>query len=138
MERELIVEHAGEVIARTVRGRRVVETAGAPVYYFPPEDVRTDLLEESGRTSFCEWKGRARYWTLVLRGCRVADVAWSYPRPMDDFESIAGWSAFYAGKVDSARVGDLKAEPQPGGFYGGWVTPDLAGPIKGGPGTGGW
>jgi uncharacterized protein (DUF427 family) len=133
-----VVEYAGEIIARTHRGSRVVETAGAPVYYFPPGDVRTDLLEESGRTSFCEWKGRARYWTLVVGGRRVADVAWSYPRPMADFEAIAGWLAFYAGKVDSARVGDMKAEPQPGGFYGGWVTPDLAGPIKGGPGTGGW
>ncbi len=116
----------------------MVETAGAPVYYFPPEDVRTELLEESGRTSFCEWKGRAHYWTLVLDDGRVPDVAWSYPTPSPRFASIAGWLAFYAGKLDGAWVGDVRAEPQPGGFYGGWVTPDLVGPIKGEPGSAGW
>ena len=136
--KELRVEHRGEVIARSTRGRRVLETAGAPVYYFPPEDVRTDLLEPSRRTSFCEWKGRARYWSLVQGGDRVPDVAWSYPEPSSGYESIAGWLAFYAGKVDGAWVGDVRAAPQPGGFYGGWVTPDLAGPIKGEPGSAGW
>lgn len=130
----LRVEHGGTIIARTERGRRVVETAGARVYYFPPEDVRLDLLEASGRTSFCEWKGRARYWTLVLDDDRVPDVAWSYPDPAAGYEAIAGWLAFYAGRVDGAWVGEVRADPQPGGFYGGWVTPGLAGPIKGGPG----
>ena len=138
VDRELRVEHAGTVIARTDRGLRVVETAGAPAYYFPPEDVRTELLEERGRTSFCEWKGRAWYRTLVLDDVRVPDAAWSYPDPTAGFEAIAGWLAFYAGKVDGAWVGDVRAAPQPGGFYGGWVTPDLAGPIKGEPGSAGW
>ncbi|MDX1675411.1 MAG: DUF427 domain-containing protein [Longimicrobiales bacterium] len=132
------MEHGGEVIARTARGRRVLETAGAPVYYFPPEDVRLDLLEESGRTSFCEWKGRARYWSLVTGDERVPDVAWTYPDPVPAFRSIAGWLAFYVGKVDTARVGGVRVEPQPGGFYGGWVTPDIVGPIKGEPGSAGW
>ncbi len=138
MERELRVEHTGEVIARTDRGVRVVETAGAPVYYFPPDDVRMDLLEESPRRSQCEWKGTARYWTLTVDDERVPDVAWSYPDPTEDYEAIAGWLAFYAGKVDAAWVGEVRVEPQPGGVYGGWVTPDLAGPIKGDPGTAGW
>ncbi len=137
MAAELRVVHAGEVIARTTRGTRVVETAGAPVYYFPPEDVRLDLLEETGRTSFCEWKGRARYWSLIGHD-PVPDIAWSYPDPVADFAAIAGWLAFYAGKLGEAWVGDHRAEPQPGGFYGGWVTPDLAGPIKGEPGSAGW
>ena len=97
-----------------------------------------DLLEEAAGSSFCEWKGRAGYWTLNVGDVVVPKVAWSYPDPVDRFESIAGWLAFYAGKVDSARVGDVEAEPQPGGFYGGWVTPDLAGPIKGEPGSSGW
>lgn len=126
------------MIARTDRGVRVVETAGAPVYYFPPGDVRTELLEETGRTSFCEWKGLARYRDLVAGDERVPQAAWSYPDPVPRFESLAGWFAFYADKVDGAWVGDVKAEPQPGGFYGGWVTPDLAGPIKGEPGSAGW
>ena len=132
------MEHEGAVIARTTRGRRVVETAGAPVYYFPPDDVRMDLLTESRRTSFCEWKGRARYWSLAHGDDRVPDVAWSYPEPASGYEVIAGWLAFYAGRVDGAWVGADRAEPQPGGFYGGWVTPDLVGPIKGEPGSAGW
>jgi uncharacterized protein (DUF427 family) len=136
--RELRVVVAGVVVARTTRGRRVVETAGAPVYYFPPDDARMDALEPSGRRSFCEWKGLARYWTLTLDRTVVRDVAWSYPDPKPRFEAIAGWLAFYAGKVDEASVGGVAAEPQPGGFYGGWVTPDLAGPVKGGPGSAGW
>ena len=138
VEAELRVVHDGEVVARTRRGRRVLETASAPVYYFPPPDVRTDLLVEGGRASTCEWKGPARYWTLRTGEGEVRDVAWSYPRPRRRYAEIGGWLAFYAGRVDEAWVGDTRAEPQPGGFYGGWVTPHLVGPIKGEPGTAGW
>lgn len=138
VDAELRVVWHGEVVARTRRGRRVVETAGAPVYYFPPEDVRQELLADAGPGSVCEWKGGARYQDLVLGDDRVPRAAWSYPDPTPGFEPIAGWIAFYAGRVDEAWVGAERARPQPGGFYGGWVTPDLAGPIKGEPGTGGW
>ncbi len=115
-----------------------METAGAPVYYFPPEDVRTDLLRPSGRRTHCEWKGWAEYWSLEGRGGVVRDAAWSYPDPAPGYERVRDWLAFYAGKVDRCRVGDVPVRPQPGGFYGGWVTPDLVGPIKGEPGTEGW
>ncbi len=135
---DLRVVRSGVELARTARGRRVVETAGAPVYYFPPGDVRLDLLTDGGGGSICEWKGRARYWTLHQDGDSIPQLAWSYPDPTAAYRSLAGWLAFYAGKVDEAWVGDVRAEPQSGGFYGGWVTPDLAGPIKGAAGTGGW
>lgn len=138
VEVELRVVRKGVELARTTRGVRVVETAGAPVYYFPPDDVRLDLLRSAGPGSVCEWKGRATYWDLDHPGDPVPRIAWSYPDPLTPFRSMAGWLAFYAGKVDEAWVGDQPAEPQPGGFYGGWVTPDLAGPIKGEPGSGGW
>jgi uncharacterized protein (DUF427 family) len=138
VEVELRVVRNGVDLGRTTRGRRVLETAHAPVYYFPPEDVRLDLLKEGLPGSICEWKGAAVYWTLEQDGDRIPQVAWSYPSPTTPFESIAGWLAFYAGKVDVAWVGGERAEPQPGGFYGGWVTRDLAGPIKGALGTGGW
>jgi len=128
----------GVTVADTTRGRRVLETAGAPVYYFPPEDVRTDLLVPSRRSTVCEWKGRAAYYTLGVGGRVIADVAWSYPSPNPGFEEIAGHLAFYAGKVDEAWVGEERAMPQPGGFYGGWVTSRIVGPFKGEPGTLGW
>jgi len=128
----------GEVLAETTRGLRVLETAGAPVYYFPPDDVHTDRLEPSPHRSFCEWKGRAAYHSFVGARRRIEDVAWSYPAPSPGYEAIAGYLAFYAGRVDEAWVGDERAAPQPGGFYGGWVTSRIVGPIKGGPGSFGW
>lgn len=132
------IVHAGIVIADTTSALRVLETAGAPVYYLPRGDVRTDLLERSAGGSFCEWKGRATYWTLVVGGRGVEDAAWSYESPSAGFASIAGHLAFYAGRVDEAWVGDECATPQPGGFYGGWVTSRITGPIKGEPGSAGW
>ncbi len=128
----------GEAIAESVRALRVIETAGAPVYYLPPEDVRLDVLRPSSRSSHCEWKGRAAYWSLVTPRRSVDDIAWSYEAPMAGFAAIRGHIAFYASKVDEAWVGDELATPQAGGFYGGWVTSRITGPIKGEPGSGGW
>ena len=128
----------GETIADTVRGLRVLETAGAPVYYIPSSDVRMDRLEASSHRSVCEWKGAAGYLTYVGPTRRIEDVAWSYPSPDPGYEAIAGHLAFYAGRVDEAWVGDERATPQPGGFYGGWVTSRIVGPIKGVPGSWGW
>lgn len=125
-------------IAATERGYRVLETAGAPVYYIPPEDVRLDLLRPSLHRSVCEWKGMARYHTLRLGERTIENVAWSYPDPLPGFEAIRDHLAFYAGRVDEAWVGDERATPQPGNFYGGWITSRIVGPFKGGPGSFGW
>jgi uncharacterized protein (DUF427 family) len=122
----------------TERGFRVLETAGAPVYYFPPEDVRLDLLRPSSHRTVCEWKGTARYHTLRLGERTIENVAWSYPEPLDAFAVIRDHVAFYAGRVDEAWVGDERATPQPGGFYGGWITSRVVGPFKGGAGSFGW
>lgn len=128
----------GQVLADTTRGLRVLETAGAPVYYVPPEDVQLDRLATSRHTSVCEWKGDAEYVTYNHAGRQVANVGWRYPRPLPGYEAIAGHIAFYASRVDEAWVGAEQATPQPGNFYGGWVTSRIVGPFKGGPGTFGW
>jgi uncharacterized protein (DUF427 family) len=128
----------GTVIADSARALRVLETAGAPVYYLPPEDVSMDLLTASPRTSTCEWKGRASYWSLQAPRRAIPDIAWSYAAPLRGFEPIRDHLAFYAGRVDEAWVGDEQARPQPGEFYGGWVTSRITGPIKGEPGSWGW
>lgn len=125
-------------MAETRRAFRVVETFGAPVYYFPPQDVRLDLLERAPGASFCEWKGLAAYWTVRVGGREVVRAAWSYPDPTPPFEPIRDLLAFYAGKMDACWVDQDRATPQPGGFYGGWVTPEISGPIKGAPGTRHW
>ncbi|MEL7028993.1 MAG: DUF427 domain-containing protein, partial [Pseudomonadota bacterium] len=139
----LKVVQAGVTVAETTRGFRIAETAGAPAYYFPPEDVRMDLLRPSGDgTSICEWKGAAAYYDLIVEGGEAAQAAFSYPDPFDDlgqgYDRIAGWIAFYASRTEACFVGDEQVRPQPGGFYAGWVTNELAGPIKGAPGTEGW
>ena len=128
----------GVTVGDTTRGRRVLETAGAPVYYFPPDDVRLDLFVPSSRETVCEWKGGATYRSLRLGERVIENVAWSYEEPLPGFEAIRGHLAFYAAKVDEAWVGEEQATPQPGGFYGGWVTSRIVGPMKGEPGTEGW
>lgn len=135
----LEIEFDGVTIAKTTRGARALETSHPPTYYFPPDDVRTDLLKEEPGSTVCEWKGEARYFTLVgPSGRRAKRAIWCYPRPFPGWEGIAGWFAFYAKDMDACRVNGQVAQPQPGGFYAGWVTPDLAGPFKGGPGSMGW
>jgi uncharacterized protein (DUF427 family) len=128
----------GVTIADSATAFRVLETAGAPVYYVPSDDVRTDLLARMAHRTHCEWKGDATYWTVSVGGRRIEGVAWSYQQPKPGFEAIAGHLAFYAAKVDEAWVGDEQATPQPGGFYGGWMTSRIVGPVKGEPGSGGW
>lgn len=136
--KRVAITFAGVLVADTVGAFRVLETSHPPTYYLPPADVRSDLLEPAGGGSFCEWKGAAAYWTLRV-GDRVAErVAWCYPRPTPAFAPIAGYLAFYAGPLDEATVGGQPVTPQPGGFYGGWITPDVVGPFKGGPGSMGW
>ncbi len=133
------VVHGGVVIADTVASVRVLETSQPPAYYLPPADVRTDLLRRTATRSVCEWKGAATYWTLVLPdGLELADVAWSYEHPTERFAPIAGHLAFYAQRVDECWVGDERVQPNPGSFYGGWITSRIVGPFKGAPGTSGW
>lgn len=131
-----------QVIAESAAALELCETASAPVPYLPPQDVRTDFLVANGGASVCEWKGAALSYDLVMPdGRRIADAAWCYPDPFDDlpegYAEIAGWFAFYPSKLD-CFVGQEQARPQPGGFYGGWVTERIKGPIKGGSGSQGW
>jgi uncharacterized protein (DUF427 family) len=136
-EREVVIR-VGEVeIARTRRSLRVLETASPPTFYLPPEDVRMELLEPSPGRSLCEWKGEARYFSLVLPTRRIEQVGWSYPKPFPEFERIRGYLSVYPARVE-CFVDEARVQPQPGRFYGGWVTPELVGPFKGEPGSEGW
>jgi uncharacterized protein (DUF427 family) len=124
-------------VACSRRSVRVLETAHPPTYYIPWDDIAHDLLVPAPGGSFCEWKGPACYWSLVDGSRTLTAHAWSYPQPLGDAEALARCVAFYA-RALSCSVGGLPATPQPGGFYGGWVTPDLVGPFKGDPGSEGW
>jgi uncharacterized protein (DUF427 family) len=123
----------GQEVAATNRGVHVIETAGAPTYYFPPLDVDTDRLEFVDYLSLCEWKGLAEQ--INVDG--IANAGWRYVQVFEEFYELANWMSFYPAKVE-CFVGDERATAQPGGYYGGWVTKDLAGPIKGLPGSQAW
>jgi uncharacterized protein (DUF427 family) len=127
----------GITLAETDRGHRVLETSHPPVYYFPPEDVKLEYLEETGRTTWCEFKGSCRYFYLKMEGVESAIAAWSYYKVTPGFEPIENHIGFYA-KPMSCYVGDELVQAQPGDYYGGWVTKNIVGPFKGGPGTMGW
>ncbi len=132
------VEAGGVVLAQSERALRVLETASAPTIYLPPDDVEMRHLERTGEGGVCEWKGPWVLWN-VRAGERVLHrAAWSCIDPWPGYEALAGRLAFYPAKMDACWIGDRRARPQPGGFYGGWVTPEIVGPVKGGPGTSGW
>ena len=132
------VEYGGAVIARSDRALRVLETSHPPVYYIPIDDVHPRVLLPTPTATFCEFKGRAAYFTVRVGDRVSADAAWTYPDPSPGYEMLAGTVAFYPGRVGACYVGDEPVTPQAGDFYGGWVTSRVVGPFKGGPGTRGW
>ncbi|CAN5754136.1 DUF427 domain-containing protein [soil metagenome] len=129
-------------LADSINAVRVLETSHPPVYYLPQTDIMIAHLTPTERTTFCEFKGAARYWTLrggdKVGDKEIANVAWSYPNPARRFETIRDHLAFYPSKVDACYVGDERVQAQADDFYGGWITENIVGPFKGGPGTGGW
>lgn len=136
--RSVRIVFAGRTIAETSAAYRVLETSHPPVYYLPRAAFTGCDLEPAPGRSFCEWKGEARYWSIRAGG-RVAErAAWGYPDPAPAYAAIRDHLAVYAGAMDRCFVGDEAVTPQPGGFYGGWITGDLVGPFKGGPGSMGW
>jgi uncharacterized protein (DUF427 family) len=134
----LVVVLDGVQIAETNDAYRVLETSHPPNYYFPPADVDLSALSKESGATFCEWKGRATYWTVRAGAREVVQGAWSYASPSPRFDVIRDHVAFYPGRMDACFVDGEAVEPQPGDFYGGWITSRVAGPFKGGPGTRGW
>ncbi|MDZ4168165.1 MAG: DUF427 domain-containing protein [Coriobacteriia bacterium] len=129
---------AGHVIVDTRRPVLIRETSHPPVYYLPPEDVAREFLVPSTHRTHCEFKGEAHYFSLAIDGSNASNVAWYYPHPSPGYEELTDHIAFYAWALDEATVDGEQVEPQPGHFYGGWVTSWLEGPFKGAPGTMGW
>lgn len=128
----------GVDIANTRHAKRVLETSHPPVYYIPPSDIKMEYLVRTPNSSFCEWKGRAGYYTIVVGDKKAENAAWFYPDPSPGFASLKDYVAFYAHVMDACYVDGEKVQPQPGNFYGGWITSDIVGPFKGSPGTWGW
>lgn len=124
-------------VARTTRAVCVLETSHPPTFYLPRDDIAQHLLIAGSGNSFCEWKAPAKYWTLANGDRKLTNVAWSYPQPLAGAEALAGRLAFYPHHL-ACTVASAPVTPQPGGFYGGWITPELVGPFKGKRGSEGW
>lgn len=135
--REVVVRWGDVPVARTRNAIRVLETSHPPGFYLPWADVDRELFQAAPGGSVCEWKGPASYWSLNDGARRLANVAWSYPRPHAGWEEISDCVAFYPALLE-CRVDGALVAPQAGGFYGGWITPELVGPFKGEPGSGAW
>ncbi|GAB4332139.1 MAG: DUF427 domain-containing protein [Phototrophicales bacterium] len=128
----------GVVIAQSNRAQRVLETSHPPTYYIPIEDIQMQYFKLTPHMSFCEFKGRASYWTITVGNQSAINAAWGYKNPTQGFEAIKNHIAIYASRVDACYVGDEQVQAQTGDFYGGWITSDIVGPFKGAPGTQGW
>ena len=134
----VVIEHAGTIVADTRASVRTLETSHPPSYYIPREDIAPGILHRTPGSSFCEWKGEASYWNVVIGDIALPRVGWSYAMPTARFLSLRDHVAFYAGPFDRCSVDGVTVTPQPGSFYGGWITSAVAGPFKGGPGSHGW
>ncbi len=128
----------GVVIADTHRAKRVLETSHPPVYYIPPEDMQLQYCKPTPRTTFCEFKGAASYYTITVGDKTVTNGAWYYAHPTHPYEALQGYIALYPGKMDTCTVDGEQVQAQAGDFYGGWITDEIIGPFKGGAGTFGW
>lgn len=135
--REVIVRVGDVDVARTRHALRVLETASPPTVYIPSADVATEYLQPAAGASGCEWKGTARYWHVRVAPVVLEAVGWSYDDPLPAFSAIRGYLSFYPGRI-ACYVDGVRVRAQSGGFYGGWVTPEVVGPFKGDPGTNGW
>jgi uncharacterized protein (DUF427 family) len=138
VDRRIEVHFGGVALADTSAALRVLETSHPPTYYLPRADVAMEYLSPIRQTSWCEWKGGARYYDIAVGDRHASAAAWCYPSPRAGYEAIAGHIAFYCHLMDRCTVGGEEARPQPGNFYGGWITNELVGPFKGEPGSHGW
>ena len=138
VSKRITVVFNGVVIADTSEAKRVLETSHPPVYYIPPDDIKMEALNPAAGKTWCEFKGQASYYDLVLDGREIPRAAWYYPNPSPGYEGIQYYIAFYPSKMDQCTVDGETVVAQEGDFYGGWITSNIVGPFKGGPGTLGW
>ena len=137
-DREVVITHDDEEIVRSTSSLRVLETSHPPTFYIPVSDVAPGVLVPTTHRTFCEFKGVATYWDVVIGDVVLPRAAWGYAEPSSGYASLEDHVAFYPGRFDAVTVGGERVLAQEGDFYGGWITSEIDGPFKGGPGTLGW
>ncbi|MEM7780896.1 MAG: DUF427 domain-containing protein [Pseudomonadota bacterium] len=136
--RRIEIIHRGVKLVDTTDAWRTLETSHPPTYYIPRSNIAMDFLDPNPRRTLCEWKGQAQYFDIVIEGQRIDAAVWTYPNPTPAFEGIRDFCAFYPDPLDQCLVDGEQITPQPGGFYGGWISQYEAGPFKGVPGSRFW
>jgi uncharacterized protein (DUF427 family) len=107
------VEVGGETIADSRRAMMLHEGGLQPSYYFPPEDVRPDVLESSDRHTRCPKKGEASYYTIRVGDSVIDAGAWYYPDPLPGTPPIKDLIAFYWNRMDRWLEEDEEALVHP-------------------------
>ena len=136
--RHIVIRHKDVVLADTKAAYRTLETSHPPTYYIPPADIAMKHFSSNPRRSLCEWKGQASYFDVTVGADQIQAAAWSYTSPTSSFHPVAGYLAFYCEPFDEVLVDGEQVTPQPGDFYGGWITSREVGPFKGIPGSWFW
>lgn len=136
--RRVRIELGGVTVADSTAALRVLETSHPPTIYVPPQDIAIGCIRSGAGRSFCEWKGNASYLDVVAGGRHEARAAWTYRDPVVEYGALRDHVAFYPSRMDACWLDEERVQSQAGDFYGGWITVDLRGPFKGGPGTTGW
>jgi uncharacterized protein (DUF427 family) len=90
----------GETVVDSRHAKLLHEHAHLPIYYFPQDEVRMDLLVPSEKHTHCPYKGEASYWSVRAGGKVAADAVWSYPEPLEEAPPLAGYLAFYWHAMD--------------------------------------
>ncbi len=134
----VVLTLGGQVVADTRTSYRVLETSHPPTYYLPRGSFAPGVLQDADGTSYCEWKGVASYLDLTAGGVTVRRKAWFYLDPSPRYAALLDHVALYPAALDSCTVDGEQVLPQPGDFYGGWITSRVVGPFKGEPGTRFW
>ena len=135
---EIRVEFNGKVIAKTNRALRVLETSNPPVYFIHQDQVELNYLFKRVRTASCCYKGTMKFFDIAFGDKRSDYAAWYIPKPTPEYDHLKDYIAFFAHKVDACFINNERVIPQPGEFYGGWITSNIVGPYKGLPGTDSW
>jgi uncharacterized protein (DUF427 family) len=135
--REVVLSVGAIEIGRSRRALRVLETASPPTFYLPRADLALAHFKAAPGHSLCEWKGQADYFDVVVAGATLERAAWCYPDPLPGMERIKDMLSVYPARI-ACTVDGVRVMPQPGRFYGGWVTPEVVGPFKGDAGSENW
>ena len=137
-QRRIQIIHGSVLLVDTRQAWRTLETSHPPTYYIPRADIAMEHLRANSRRTMCEWKGHARYFDICIDDRVISASAWTYNKPTPSFAHIRDHLAFYPDPLDRCLIDGEPITPQPGQFYGGWISQYEAGPFKGIPGSQFW